>query len=300
MFGRSFFPWKALPYPLQHAKLALAYLEMGRGDLAQKMVPWQCATLDHAKRPITSLFLQERGASNSEIEQTNRHFFDTFDYCWDEPLYLHEELGFVSYKQPNSTLVCVGSGCKSGMGVSITGQGGVINYGPHLCEMWETHSFGLAGRAEHFQFEKQEEGFELSYRTRLAAPHHRDTGIPYLQDSGFSGLWLKCHQTYKGNALTTKAHIEGIYPKEGLSFSIYGKGDVCTVAKSHKLAPASLDRYEGPAQSVQMGGVTIEVGEQIEHMEVIPLAGDESFWGANFLISLKMGKSQSVQFTFLN
>ena len=300
MFGRSFFPWKALPYPLQHAKLALLYKQMGKTELAEQMIAWQSVTLDHAQRPITSLFLQERAASHAELERANREFINSLGYRSDDPLYVHEQLGFVSYKLPHSTQVCVGSGCKSGMGASLTDSGGIINFGPHLCEMWETHSFGLAGRAENFQFEKQENGFELSYRTRLAAPHSRDTGIPYLQDSGFSGLWIKCNQKLVGNTLTTNASFEGIYPMEGLTFSLYGKGDSCSIAKSHKLAPSSLDRYEGPVQDIDIGGVKVEVERGVKHMEVIPLAGDESFWGADFLISLKMDGSQSIQFTFLN
>lgn len=300
MFGRSFFPWKALPYPLQHAKLALLYQQMGKSELAKQMVGWQSATVDHAQKPITSLFLQERGASLAELEQANHDFFEQLGYCADQPLYLHKDLGFVSYKLPHSTHLCVGSGCKSGMGASLTDHGGIINYAPHLCEMWETHSFGLAGRAENFQFEKTEGGFELSYRTRLAAPHERETGVPYLQDSGFSGLWIECSQKLEANALSTNCSFEGVNPLEGVTFSLYGKGAICSVAKSHKLAPRSLDRYEGPVQSIEVGGVKVEIGEGFDQMQVIPLAGDESFWGADFLISLKIKDPHSVQFTFLN
>ncbi len=302
LYDRSFFPWKGLPYPLEHAKLALLLHQLGYTEVAKKMAVWQRATLDHAKHPIYSFFLQEKGCSYDALKQANLDFFNVMGEqpAFENP-FVHNHLGIVNFQKPGTTILCAATGCKSGMGVFYNEDAGIINYGPSLTEMWDCTGFGLAGRAHKFLYEKTTEGFDLSYHVRLAAPHPRETGFATLQDSGFSGLWMNCKQSLLGNALDTSCSFEGIGALSALTFSLFGKGRVCIVAKSHRLAPRSLDRYEGPCQIIEfegdLGKVSVEPKDGIDQMQVIPLAGDESFWGADFLISFKM-KSFPIQFSF--
>lgn len=94
--------------------------------------------------------------------------------------------------------------------------------------------------------------------------------------------------TWQPRQLKMESLIEGVRPFTDLLFTFYIKAEACFVAGSQKLNRRSLDRYQGPAQSIELGGLTIALEEGFKEMEVIPLAGDESYWGADFLITLTL------------
>ena len=64
------------------------------------------------------------------------------------------------------------------------------------------------------------------------------------------------------------------------------------VNQSHRMVPRSLDRYAGPPSLVALEcGVTLEMPEGAKQMEIIPLAGDDSFWNADFLVTFRIEPS---------
>ncbi len=294
LFSRGFFPWGGLPYPKEHAQLGVLIQSLGEKEIAHKMGEWQRATLDHNSRPITSLFSQEKGGSDAQLEDANRAFFQTFEQSPQLPShFVDKSLGLVRKCSEEQTVLCVGSGCKSGMGAFLKGGGGILNYGPQISSIGDCSGFGLAGRAQNFHTEEE---FFLCYQCRLAAPHERNTGFPNLQDSGYSALWMYTQQTFRNNTLLTDCRFEGLRPLSEVSFVFFGKGEGCVVAKSHRLTPRSLDRYQGPAQPFEIEGVCVEARKGLGQMQIIPLAGDESFWGADFLIAFHV-EDKEIQFT---
>lgn len=289
LFHKGFFPWEGLPYPQQHAELGtlLAQLEDEEmNTLVQGMKRFQEATLDHYKKPVLSLFQQEGRATSEVLFEANRVFFDTLHFTPSNSLHFADStLCMISKRSETATVICAGSGCKSGMGVFLSQDAGVVNFGPQLLPLGCCSAFGLAGRAQKAHLHEEKECFSLSYRCRLASPSERS--IFNLQDSGYSGFWM--HADVKGNLqeISLHSHFEGFSPLNKIVFSFFGKAEACFVAGSHKLTPKSLDRYTGPAQTLsfsgKLGGVSIEATEGASKMEIIPLAGDESFWGADFL-----------------
>lgn len=285
----QFFPWKGLPYPQEHAKLGLELMKKGETEKAQKMAVFQQATLDHNKKPLFSLFRQEKGVTYKELEEANRLFFEAAEIePTTEYSFIESELGMLLQRDANQTIMLLASGCKSGMGAFLIQNSGVLNFGPQLRPLGECGGFGLAGRGRHIKISES----LLSYQCRLAAPHSRDTGISWLEDSGYSGAWIENCCAIVENTLEVKGEFVGFRTPSDFLFTFFVKADACYVAATHKLNPRSLDRYEGPPQLVVIEEVTILPEKGFNSMKVIPLAGDESYWGADFLIALTLEKAQ--------
>ena len=173
------------------------------------------------------------------------------------------------------------------MGVFLHHDAGIINFGPQLIPLGECDGFGLAGKAQKVELQEDENHFSLSYQCRLSAPSGRETGLSHLKDSGYSAQWMEAALKGDLHSISLNTLFKGVDPSKKLLFTFFGKGKACFVAGSHKLNPGSLHRYQGPAQPLiflgERGGVHIEALSGSSHMEVIPLAGDTSFWGADFL-----------------
>ncbi len=293
LFENEFFPWGGLPYPCEHAKLGVDLLHKGDREAAEKMAAFQQATLDHRNKPIYSLFQQEEGCRFAELEEASRAFFEELGAGLEMPYqYVDPELGCVFHRAEEQTVLCLASGCKSGMGVFLVGGGGVLNFGPQLRPLGECAGFGLAGRGRNIRITAN----SLSYQCRLAAPHGRDTGIPWLKDSGYSAAWVESACAVERDRLSVSCEIEGCRPLSDFLFTCFIKADACYVAGSHKLNPRSLDRYQGPPQLLKIEGINIIPEGGFSAMEVVPLAGDESFWGADFMLSLTL-LNKTFQFT---
>ncbi|NGX54823.1 MAG: hypothetical protein KR126chlam2_00443 [Chlamydiae bacterium] len=286
LFCRGGFPWRALPYPKEHAELGRALSLLGYEESARKVAQWQKNTLDHRGRPIHSLFLQEGGCGYPELEAANRQLFEAVgeELCLDETI-TDSDFGLLGKRTEESTILSVASGCKSGMGVFLCQDGGIVNYGPQLLPVGECSGFGIAGLPQNLKLTDE----TLSYRTRVAAPNARQTGFSHLKDTGYSGFWLEVDQKITPDMLQTKLALVGSNELDKVALTFFGRGDACYVAKSHKLIPRSLNRYQGPAQPITLGDkVTLDLQEGASKMEIIPLAGDDSFWGADFLIAFTL------------
>jgi len=276
LFSRGYFPWGGLPYPIEHARLGSLLCQLGQHELSEKMADWQRQTLDHYQRPIFSLLNQERSCTYEQLESAVFKFLTRVPKRAVLDEVVDHEIGMVRLIEGESTFLSIASGCKSGMGAYLFRDIGIINYGPQLLPIGDCASFGLAGRPRSFNFEQR----QIRYQTRLAAPHPRNTGFP-IQDSGYSGLWIEVEQSLE----ETTCRFQGSRSLESVRFSFFLKAPCLRVSGSHKLMPKSLDRYLGPPAPVLLeGGLLLKAISGASQMEVIPLAGDESFWGANFLV----------------
>lgn len=288
LLENEFFPWEGLPYPYEHAKHGIELVKNGKLEKAQAMVRFQEATLDHHKKPLLFFFRQEGGYSYQDLEKANFLFFESVGIQPAETCqFVDSQLGIVAIRDQHQTMVCMGSGCKSGMGAYLIENSGVINFGPQLLPLGDCSGFGLAGRGNKITANSH----LLSYQCRLAAPHHRNTGIPWLRDSGYSGAWIESLCNISPEGLKISGKLMGFRSQNDFLITFFGKGKACYVAGSHKLCPRSLDRYQGPAQKIVLEEVSIYPEEGFHHMEVVPLAGDESFWGADFLIAFQLAQT---------
>lgn len=283
--GDAFFPWGELPYPYEHVQLALNFLRKGERERAEQMALFQEATLDHHLQPVISFFRQEKGILDLQLAELNRELFAALR---KEPeisyTYMDKELGILTKRDEAQAIGCFGSGCKSGMGFYLAGKGGVLNYGIQLKPLGDCAGFGLAGRGTKIEVADH----SLRSLCRIAAPHPRNTGIPWLEDSGFAGMWIESAYQIEKDRVTVAAELEGFRPLTDLLFTFFVRAEACYVAGSHKLKPRTLNRYQGPPQKVVFHELTLWPESGFQSMEVVPLAGDESYWGADFMITLSL------------
>lgn len=290
LFSKGFFPWEGLPYPKEHALLGAYLVHLGRREMAEKMAFFQQAACDHNKKPIHALFSQEGGVAYQSLEEAFQAFFAALDLpICDEIRFFDNELGMAQERTKERTILFTASGCKSGMGTILFGDAGILNCGPQFLPIGDCSCFGLAGRPHALFLKEEKSGFTLSYRTHLAFHHPRETGYSGLADSGYSGAWIEAEIEADQEKTSCKGTFKGFRPLEAFGFSFFCKASACYVAGSHKLNPRSLDRYQGPPQQIELkgqaGSVYIHPETGFSQMEIIPLAADESFWGADFLIA---------------
>lgn len=300
LYYRGAYPWGALPYPREHAELARLCFLLGEEELSNKMAGWQRKSLDHTGKPLFSLFSQEGSFSYASLQEANRALFETLgianiiDPASNEE-FVDQDIGMWGRRTEERTILSLATGCKSGMGIYLFQDAGMLNYGPQLLPIGECSGFGLAGKPSNLHIANE----AFSCKTRIAAPHNRKTGLSYLKDSGYSGYWIETSQSLQKDSLISHCTLLGTRDVSRAAFSFYGKGKTCCVSKRQKLHPRSLDRYEGPPQPLDLigeqGAVHLDFFEGASQMVVIPLAGDDSFWGADFLVAFTL-KQPAVQF----
>ncbi|MBS0623253.1 MAG: hypothetical protein JSS62_01365 [Verrucomicrobia bacterium] len=287
LYERGFFPWKGLPYPHEHARLGQYLVQLEQRELAKKMACFQKAMLDHDQQPIASLFCQEGRVPYVMLQQATDAFLSSLEGVHLELPVIDEGLGFFRMGNFHTTSLITASGCRTGLGTFLHCDAAILTFAPQLSPVGDCASFGIAGRAQELSYEYMDQQIVCRYRNRLACPHMRETGLNFLADAGYSGLWVQVSQKMSEGSLSTSAQVMGPHSQNSLSWTFFGKARSCVVAGSHGLSPNSLDRYQGPIQKVEMRGVkgSVWIHSSVKgSMEVIPLAGDESFWGANFLV----------------
>jgi len=290
LYEKGWFPWKGLPYPHEHARLGRYLAQLGHMKEAQRLAHFQRAMLDHKGCPIRSVFCQEGKVSFTELKEVTEAFFAL---CLTTDIVLpvmDPDLGFFRMGDDKTTALITAAACRTGLGYFAYRDAAVITFGPQLTTVGDCSGFGMAGRPQDLFFMHQKDVLECRYRNRLACVHERSTGISFLSDAGYTGLWIDVEHTMQDTKLRTLAKVLGPGDASELSWVFFGQAKTCVVAKSHVLSSNSLDRYRGPIQSVEMrgheGSVLIAVNTPGD-MEVIPLAGDESFWGSDFLVVLR-------------
>jgi hypothetical protein len=307
LFAKWRFPWGAIPYPKEHAEVGgyLSYLAKLEQDeelqrLAQAMCAWHLSTLDHNFEPILSLFSQEGTITKRQLACANDFFFEHAQVeKASSGSFRYPEFGMVGTRCENFTAMGLGCGCKSGLGAFLKHDVGVLNFGPQLLPVGRGDQFGIAGLPHELKIESLENGYHLKGTTSVSSHHPKDRELLNLSQSGNSGLWIEAEHFLQNQTLDLKIQFSGLRPITDAAFVFFAKAPLCAIETLHRLRAGSLDRYSGPVKTIEFlsekGRVDLRCSQGATSMEVIPLAGDDSFWGADFLVvfSMEAGKTQA-------
>lgn len=142
------------------------------------------------------------------------------------------------------------------------------------------------GNLESFGIDRQPDGSFMTGWTRLAAAPE---------------VWMHLQADLQEGKFGLK--FVGLKPEEPIAFVFYVKAGSCA-AEGQVFKPKSLQRYTGAASSFVFRGkesqLKIESGSSLK-AQLIPLAGDGGFWGADFLLSFEIPPFASqVNFCILN
>jgi len=200
----------------------------------------------------------------------------------------------VAQRDSGRTQYFIGSGCKSGMGFFQVGQCGIVNYGPQLDSIGDPSYFGICGSPTQNRFFRTY--LEVSGRSMSLDSHNLISSkgggrsLSEYEESGFSGLWINSKQRADEKGWSISCHCEGL-ASPVLYFVFFIKGKNCLINRVQKLRPQSLDRYKGPAAEIECRegsyGFLLQTIQGAKTMEIVPLAGGNSFWGADFLVAYR-------------
>jgi hypothetical protein len=200
-----------------------------------------------------------------------------------------ESLGFSTYQGSSLNIACTTSGSNSGVGAISKGHVRIVSMGPCYSPLGEPHTFGVhrSPPLRDTIIRRAKEEFEFNGWTRLVHPEKGHLAKSWME--------LQVHGS-KGRGRVTVRFSELV---DDLHFAFFVESQKAIVNENFYLQPASLDRYSGESTDVifKMGDHSLKLLPQLNvGMQVIPLAGGDHYWGANFLVAFEMPKeSTSVQ-----
>lgn len=174
-------------------------------------------------------------------------------------------------------------GKKTGIGSIVKNGVKVITFGPHSFPLGEMTGFGIDRsydpNEEFFRdlsFQAKEEGFFFKGWTKAAFPSEE------------GALWLSLSVEKQRDEFRLKIRTEMFDVKKDFAFTFFLSAKTALVGDGLELSSNSLHRHIGLRESARFRGdhdeILIEPCFQTEQ-EIIPLAGMDHFWGADFLVS---------------
>lgn len=249
---------------------AIAGFEAGASRLAHS-IPLGFPTLWSKERDYSQIeteasvrLLQESlGQNQSGQIEVQAPFFDALKRRLPaiEPLNLPQSryVPWTSFgdERIQGALTFSGSGVSNGAIRSETVQ--IPAFGPQIAPLSDSEKFGI-------RFLKNPDDL---WSSPAFCP-----GVWY-EMKGSAGLPVRLDTIFYGK------------PEEPLFFSFFVKAD-CAMVGSEKLQAKSLQRYGGVSQPVLFDDSLCIACDPPAKLEVIPLAGDKSFWGADYLAAFEI------------
>jgi hypothetical protein len=218
------------------------------------------------------------------------------------PLSLPEHIydastALVGYRSSAQHVIFTMHGAHTGLGYFRLGNVEIVNYGPQYFPLGECQGFGIEGNAlsEHGMrrsiIEWRRHAFSVKGCTRLV---DQPSQSPF-EFGKFRGIWLEVAQEFIKPHFYLKTSFLGLDGWEAVAFSFFVKATCCRLQSQQCLFPRTLERYEGEVQTITFEGEAALDLRSLSYkgtMQVIPLAGGNNFWGADFLVAYLLNSDQ--------
>lgn len=217
---------------------------------------------------------------------------------------LDPSMALVGIRKESSYVICTLHGNNTGLGSMRYEDVHIVNYGPQYLPLEECEGFGIEGNylSEHgirkSWIEVGKNSFSLQGCVRLIDQPLSTSSMGQLR-----GIWLETEQGFKNEQLTVTTNFLGFDGWDGVAFSFYVKAKRCAVESGMTLKPRSLNRYEGTVKPLALEGDKgiIHLVSSLEGtMQIIPLGGDNNFWGADFLVAYFLKSNEKKYIWTLN
>lgn len=243
--------------------------------------------------PILHLFL---------LDEIEKHPLPSIDAkLLQESKQENKYLGFGEYHYQDFSCYCTASGVGSGFACFHKGSIHIVSVGPHFASLGDMQKYGIYRtpmmkqtpfkdiKIENTKYTFSFEGWTriIDEKSNLFRP-----GNSWLYMNAFA---KECHCECRVKWINLKESPE-------LFLAFFVKAEKVIVDKNYHLYPHTLDRYHGKATEVvfqnKNASLNIKVNE-FPFIQVIPLAGDRHFWGAQFLIACSLPKDQEILFEII-
>ncbi len=203
---------------------------------------------------------------------------------------LCENLPLVGLRSKDVDIIATLSGCNSSMGALKFGSVEIVAFGPQVGVLGDGKLFGSIAQ-------KHSQESSKVYRDEKHFCLNGLVGLPqnapdksYLKMWQHPSSWLQMKIHYQKNQLDI--HAKPIGNLDELYFVFYIISEQCLIKGQKKFLNQSLEQFQGNASNVafldQPKIVTIEPCFEEGEMKIIPLEGESSFWGANYLIAYSL------------
>jgi hypothetical protein len=197
----------------------------------------------------------------------------------------------VGYRCKDYSLACTLSGHNTGIGsLHINNKVGIVNFGPQTPPLKGALSFGLnkpsittGNLLPKIAVDSKKQTFSLKNTVGLMNTKNQ--------------VWMDTTLKFTPRSFDIEASFLGMKKDNAQAFIFYIKTPIFELPSGEVLKPYSLDRYEGRSQNIKIEneGVILNLSSSNEFskMEVIPLAGGDNYWGADFLLAYYLSPSSS-------
>jgi hypothetical protein len=280
--------------------LCLSYLLFRGAAILSEETPF-AAIAEAAMKSIQERLVQEEEKIHP-LWVLIEKWLEQYKIVSTNPLSLPEHIydpstALVGYRSSSQHVICTLHGGHTGLGSLRFGNIEVVNYGPQYLPLGEFQGFGIEGNAlsdrgmRRSVIEWRRHSFTLKGCTRLV-----DQPSPSSFEMGkFRGIWLEVAQEFKKPHFYLKTNFLGLDGWESIAFSFFIKAASCKI-QSQTLLPRTLERYEGEVQTLafesQQTVLELRALSFKGTMQVIPLAGGNNFWGADFLVAYLLSSDQ--------
>lgn len=276
--------------------LCLSYLLFRSAAILSEKTPF-AAIAEAIMKSIQARLEQTREKIDSLWVLIER-WLDDYKVVSYAPLELSEHIydpctALVGYRSLAQHVVCTLHGGHTGLGELKQDDIEIVSYGPQYLPLGDCRGFGIEGNVlsdygiRRSMIEWRRGSFILRGCTRLVDQPSSSS----FEMGKFRGIWLEVSQEFKKPHFYLKTTFLGLDGWDSIAFSFFLKATRCTV-QSQILHPRTLKSYEGEAQVILLEGeksvLELRPLSFKGTMHVIPLAGGNNFWGADFLVAYLM------------
>jgi hypothetical protein len=207
----------------------------------------------------------------------------------------------IGYRSPSHSVVCTLFGGKTGLGCLHADDIQIINYGPQRLPLNDCQGFGIEGgvysndQSLQIAVDESSSDFSMRRQARVTGVPVYKRSAPLFRNSAFSGIWIDVEQRLHQGVLNIETSFLGMTETDQLAFTFFVKAKQCTV-NGQIVNSRSLARYQGASHPITLhgskGALTIDLSQHAGELQVIPLAGEDSFWSADFLLAYKIEAGQ--------
>ncbi len=199
-------------------------------------------------------------------------------------------VGIMKFANADMSLMAQLSGWNSGLFSFHKNEVSIANAGPQVGSYDDVGKFGicrtLPAKNRAFQeitWEKTAYHCHLKGWTQLSA-------LP---------LWIEMDARLQAGQASIEVVIQDKTVEAPLSMVLFLKCNKLILGGKHHLETGTLETYDGKALTLELQGPTEKMAlhpDPALSMKVIPLAGGDHFWGAQFLVAFPLHKSFRIEF----
>lgn len=222
-------------------------------------------------------------------------------YCCKEPsgqpslptFFKDDHTLLAGYRSASTNVVSTLAGGGSSIGCFHREDVHIVSFGPQHLPLGDCRGFGIENNLDslsstQINISESKRAYHIQGTVRMSPrPKTSNTGASF-RNGEHSGMWIEIEQNFYNEQLIIETTFYGLYDIGNLAFVFFAKAGSCIVdGKNVNLR--SFDRYQGPIKNIIFQGkeaaITIESKLNQGEMQVIPLGGGNSFWGADFLVA---------------